>query len=107
MFKTIKLYRQQNGRTPYEEWIEDLKDVVGRAKIRIRVERARLGNFGDYRTIGGGIVELKIDYGPRYGIYMGLYGEEVVVLLCGGDKDSQDKDIVKAHDYWEDYKRRL
>ena len=107
MHKQIRIYRTYSGWAPYEEWVEDLRDVVGRAKIKVQVDRAALGNFGDHRFIGGGIIELKIDYGPGYRIYLGQYGQEIIVLLCGGDKSTQDKDIAKAHDYWDDYKKRL
>ena len=92
---------------PYENWLADLQDVVGRAKIRVRVDRAVSGNLGDHRSVGTGIIELKIDFGPGYRVYMGQQGQEIIVLLCGGNKSTQGKDIIKAHQYWEDYKRRL
>jgi putative addiction module killer protein len=107
MDKIRRIYRTLDGRIPYEEWLEDLRDVIGRAKIKVRVDRATLGNFGDHRSLRGGIVELKINYGPGYRLYMGLQGNEIIVLLCGGNKSTQDKDIAVAHLYWEDYKSRL
>ena len=81
--------------------------MIGRAKIKIRVDRALLGNFGDHRSAGGGVMELRIDYGPGYRVYLALHGEDIIVLLCGGDKSTQEKDIAKAHEYWDDYRRRI
>ena len=107
MHKVVRIYRDQDGYAPYEDWINDLRDVKGRAKIRIRIDRAVLGNFGDHRTVGGGVIELRIDYGPGYRVYLGLHGEAYIVLLSGGDKGSQGRDIVNAHEYWADYKRNL
>jgi len=78
---------------------------MGAAKIRARVTRAEMGNLGDHRSVGGGVVELKIDFGPGYRIYIGLIGERNFVLLCAGDKSDQKKDIKRARDYWQDYQR--
>lgn len=107
MVKARRIYQTKDGKTPYEAWLNGLKDVVGRAKIRTRVDRATFGNFGDHRSIGAGVIELKVDYGPGYRVYIGQHGQEIIVLLCGGDKSTQEKDITKAHQYWEDYRRRL
>ena|ERR1035438_4661418 len=107
MTKQRRLYRTSDDRVPYEEWLDGLRDVMGRAKIRIRVDCAALGNFGKHRMLGAGLIELKIDYGPGYRVYMGLQGPKVLVLLLGGDKSTQEKDITRAHQYWKDYKRRL
>src|SRR5690242_1837732 len=107
MARICRIYRMSDGRAPYEEWLDELRDVVGRAKIRVRLDRAALGNFGDHRTVGGGIIELRIDFGPGYRVYVGQHGQEIIVLLCGGDKSTQHKDIDSAHRYWEDYKRRI
>lgn len=72
-----------------------------------RVTRARLGNLGDHRGVGEDVVELRIDSGPGYRVYVGLFGETSIILLCAGDKSSQDKDIRTAHEYWGDYRRSL
>jgi len=77
------------------------------ARIRVRVTRAELGNLGDHRSVGQVVVELKIYFGPGYRVYVGLQGKELIVLLCAGDKASQEKDIKKAINYWDDYRRSV
>jgi len=98
-------YETENGKCPFTEWLDGLKDVVARAIVRKRLNRIRMGNFGNTRSVGEGIFELKIDFGPGYRIYYGLDGDLLVVLLCGGDKGSQARDIQKASEYWQDYRR--
>ena len=100
------IYQSRAGRCPFEEWLEALKDSKGRAKIRARIARARAGNLGQCEPVGGGVFELKIDFGPGYRVYFGRIGEAMVILLCGGDKKTQVKDIKTAHEYWADYWRR-
>lgn len=99
------VYQTETGVEPYAEYVDSLKDRIGAAKIRVRVTRAELGNLGNYRTVGRGVIELKVNFGPGYRVYVGLHGSDLVVLLCAGDKGSQDKDIGKAQEYWSDYKR--
>ena len=101
------IYKTAKGVELYTEYVDSLRDRQAAAKIRARATRAEMGNFGNHRTVGQGVVELKIDFGPGYRIYAGLHGNELIVLLCAGDKSTQDKDIAKAHDYWEDYRRNL
>ena len=84
--------------------LDSLRDQRARAKIRTRIGRVRLGNFGKCEPVGGGVVELKIDHGPGYRVYFGQVGTKLVILLCGGDKSSQADDIRRAIEYWEDYK---
>ncbi len=74
--------------------------------MRIRINRLRLGNFGDCRFLGNGVYELKMDVGPGYRIYFGQEGGSVIILLWGGDKKSQQKDIEKAKRLWQNYIRR-
>ena len=78
-------------------WLHDLKDNRARARIRARVERARLGNFGDWSPEGGEIRAMRIDYGPGYRLYFTIRDNRIVVLLCGGDKRTQKADIEQAH----------
>ena len=82
----------------YENWFRKLRDREARARILIRVRRLALGNPGDVRPVGGGISELRIDYGPGYRVYCLLADEETAVLLAGGDKSTQRQDIEKARD---------
>jgi len=82
----------------YHEWFEQLKDKRAKARIDVRIRRVSLGNFGDVRPVGKGVSELRIDYGPGYRIYITKHGNVLVILLCGGDKSTQAKDIQKAHE---------
>ena len=107
MKKISAVYHTASGAEPYSDYVDSLRDRAGAAKIRVRVTRAELGNFGDYRNIGYGIIELRIDYGPGYRVYVGLHGLELIVLLCAGAKSSQREDIRRAMAFWEDYKRNL
>jgi putative addiction module killer protein len=102
----IDYFVSGDGGKPFKEWLDRLRDVRGRAKIRIRLDRVRLGNFGDSRTVGEGVHELRIDYGPGYRLYFGQEGSRLILLLLGGDKSSQKKDIVRAKSFWRDYKGR-
>ena len=77
-----------------------------RNTIRIRLDRVRLGNIGNNRSVGEGVHELKIDYGPGYRVYYALEGQTVILLLLGGDKSSQKNDIAQAMAFWADHKRR-
>jgi putative addiction module killer protein len=80
----------------FAKWLCDLKDLRGRAKIFDRLDRLADGNPGNARSVGAGIVELKIDYGPGYRVYYVQRGELLILLLCGGDKSTQAKDIQRA-----------
>lgn len=103
---TLEYYLTETGKRPFKDWLEGLKDIVARQKVRIRLDRVRLGNLGKNRSVGEGVYELKIGYGPGYRVYYGLDKKTVVLLLLGGDKSSQRKDITHARTYWEDHKRR-
>jgi putative addiction module killer protein len=80
----------------YRIWYKNLQDIRARVKIDLRLNAVRKGSFGDQRSVGDGVFELKIDYGPGYRIYYKKAGTEIVVLLCGGDKSTQVDDIAKA-----------
>ena len=82
----------------YENWFGKLRDREAKSRILIRVRRLSLGNLGDVRPVGGGISELRIDYGPGYRVYCLLADEGTAVLLLGGDKSTQRRDIEKARD---------
>jgi putative addiction module killer protein len=80
----------------FAKWLDSLKDVRAKARILVRIDRMQNGNFGDVSSVGEGISELRIFYGPGYRIYFVQRGSEIVILLNGGDKSSQSKDIAKA-----------
>jgi putative addiction module killer protein len=102
----IEYYSTREGKIPFKAWLEGLGDVVGRAKIRVRLDRARLGGIGDNRSLGEGVHELRVDYGPGYRIYFAIEGMRILLLLLGGDKSRQQRDIATAKGYWRDYKER-
>jgi putative addiction module killer protein len=80
----------------FADWLRGMKDHRGRAKILARIDRLEDGNPGTTRSVGSGILEMKIDFGPGYRVYYARRGELVVLLLCGGDKSTQDSDIKRA-----------
>ncbi len=86
--------------------LNGLKDRMSRARIRARIDKVALGNFGDYKSVGDGVNELRFTFGPGYRVYYGLDGEKIILLLFGGEKSTQEKDIKKAKEYWKDYKER-
>ena len=99
-------YVTKNGRNPFREWLLGLRDAKTRARVRARLNRVRLGNFGDSHSVGSGISELRMTFGSGYRVYYGRRGDSVVILLCGGDKATQRRDIVKAKQYWATYLKR-
>jgi putative addiction module killer protein len=102
--KQVWIYEAESGRLPYREWLLALKDRRAREVIVSRIARVRSGNLGSVRSVGDSVFELKVNHGPGYRVYFGQDGNEWVILLCGGDKSTQDADIKKAKTYWADYK---
>jgi len=102
--RVVIVFADEGGNEPFTEWINDMRDKVGRKRILARVARLEQGNFGDCEPVGDGISELKMDFGPGYRCYFGEEGSRLVVLLCGGDKGSQKRDIEAAKRYWKEYK---
>ena len=102
----LRHYQTADGEKPFVDWLGRLTDEAARSRIRIRLDRLALGNFGDCEPVGGGVIELRIDWGPGYRVYCARLGQVIVLLLCGGDKKTQKKDIERAKDYFEDYKAR-
>lgn len=80
----------------YSKWIDALQDLKARARILVRIERLAAGNAGDAKAVGEGVSELRMDFGPGYRMYYTQRGKEIIILLAGGDKSSQAKDIAKA-----------
>lgn len=99
-------YRTVEGRFPYRDWIRSIADKKARAAVLARVDRLAFGAFGDWKNTGEGVFELRVHLGPGYRVYFGRQGSKVVILLCGGDKRSQNSDIKQARKYWKDYETR-
>ncbi|RCJ27501.1 addiction module protein [Nostoc minutum NIES-26] len=104
--REIRTYLTVDGKNLFDEWLNSLNDRKIKAKIRARLDRVEDGNLGDYKSVGDGIFELRIDYSPGYRIYFAQEGKTVILLLCGGDKSTQEQDISKAQEYWQDYRSR-
>ena len=104
--REIEFYTTQNGRTPFTEWLETLCDRKTQTTIRRRLTRLELGNLGDFRSVGEGVNELRIHYGPGYRIYFAEAANTIILLLCCDDKSSQQGDVKRAKRYWQDYKER-
>jgi len=104
--KELQIYVTEDGRAPFSEWLASLRDIKARAKIRVRLDRVGLGNLGDCHGVGDGVQELRIDYGPGFRVYFGQVGSAIMLLLCGGDKSTQTKDIEQANRFWSEHRRR-
>jgi putative addiction module killer protein len=99
--RALYYLESSSGREPAREWISSLKDRVGKSRILVRIARAELGNWGDYKSVGDGVFELRVSHGPGYRIYFGLEGADLIILLAAGDKSSQSEDIARAKSYWQ------
>lgn len=96
----LEYYLDDKGKAPFLVWLYSLRDKAAVYRIRARLDRVELGNFGTVKPVGDGVSELKIDHGPGYRIYYAMNGKSVVLLLIGGDKSTQQKDIVTAKAHW-------
>jgi putative addiction module killer protein len=98
-------YRDLKGREPAREWLDKLKDRHGQAKIFARIARVQTGNFGDHKSVGEGVYEIRIDVGPGYRIYYAIdENDEIILLLVAGDKSTQSRDISDAKKCWKTHK---
>ncbi|MBI1251324.1 MAG: type II toxin-antitoxin system RelE/ParE family toxin [Alphaproteobacteria bacterium] len=88
----------------FDAWFKGMRDLKGRARIDMRIKRLALGNPGDVKPVGKGVSEMRIDVGPGYRVYFGAHGDDVILLLAGGDKASQDSDIKTALKLWSAWK---
>ena len=102
--RNIQFYRTPSGREPFTEWYYTIQDRSTRNRIQKRLDRLEDGNFGDCKPVGEGVFELRFRFGVGYRIYFGEVDNTRVLLLCGGDKSSQARDIEHAKDYWSQYK---
>lgn len=107
VLKRLLQYETPVGKIPFREWLFSRKlDHHIRDRILVQLDKLSLGNPGDCKSVGGGVRELRLHFGAGYRVYFGQRGEDLVILLCGGDKASQKKDIQLAQAYWADYVRR-
>jgi putative addiction module killer protein len=103
---TIRNYIDSAGKDVLLEWQRKLRDSIAKMSIDRRIFRLELGNFGDHKFCRDGVWELRVDVGAGYRIYYALEGNEIILLLCAGDKRTQDTDITRACSYLQDWQRR-
>lgn len=101
--KRVIVYSNDCAKEPFTEWLYGLRDVMGRKRILARISRLQQGNYGDCEPVGDGVSELRMFFGSGYRVYFGEHDNDIVVLLCGGDKGTQNKDIQQAKAYWKEY----
>lgn len=101
-----RIYTDKQAQQPLIAWLDALKDLRAKAQIQARMVRVAAGNFGDCKPLRDGVQELKIDIGPGYRVYLSRQGPVLVLLLCGGDKTDQSRDIERAIEYLNDWKQR-
>jgi putative addiction module killer protein len=101
--KRVIVFADEKGDEPFTQWLYGLKDSMGRKRILIRITRLEQGNYGDCEPVGDGVSELRMFFGAGYRVYFGEDADNIVVLLCGGDKGSQKQDIKQAKAYWREY----
>ena len=111
--KVVESYVTPEGKAPFDDWVRQLEDKRADKRAiarifqridRLRLGNFRLGNFGDCRSVGNGVYELRIHFSAGYRVYFGIANEQLVILLSGGDKSAQKKAILIAQKYWKDYK---
>lgn len=100
--RILRNYKTQSGKIPFLDWFNTIKDPMVRHRIRRRLDRVEVGNFGDYKILEEGVCELRLDFGPGFRLYFAEQGDAIVILLCGGDKSTQEKDIKTAKKYWKE-----
>jgi len=98
----IREYLTAEGRSPFREWLDTLELPV-RARVQARIFRFELGNLGDHRSVGAGVWEARLAFGPGFRIYFGQAGQQLILLLLGGDKSTQKRDIRLAKRYWAEF----
>lgn len=103
---TIRNYIDSAGKDVLLEWQRKLRDSIAKMSIDRRIFRLELGNFGDHKFCRDGVWELRVDVGAGYRVYYAIEGGDIILLLCAGDKRTQDTDITRACSYWQDWQRR-
>ena len=100
----IKIYTTAQGKMPFTKWLKSLKDKNVKYRITAHLDKLAIGNLGDRKALAKGVYEMRLHFAKGYRIYYGHDGQEIILLLCAGDKGSQKNDIKKAQEYWQDYK---
>jgi putative addiction module killer protein len=103
--REIKKLELQSGLVPFDEWFDSLHDQRMQAAVDSRLARLRAGNFGDSKSVGGSVFETRINFGPGLRVYYGLRGQKIIVLIGGGDKRSQSRDIRRAQQLWQQFEK--
>lgn len=101
--KQVVVHMDDKGNEPYLDWLTKLRNGQTRKRIAQRVARMASGNYGDFKSLKDGVFELRLSFGAGYRVYFGEQGDRVVILLMGGDKSTQNKDIEKAKEIWKEY----
>ena len=101
--KKVIVYRTVTDKEPFTDWLNSLRDPTIRRRILKRLLRLEQGNYGDFKPVGGGVIELRCFFGAGYRVYFAEDGDSLIILLCGGDKSSQRRDIQQAQAYWQEY----
>ena len=104
--RKVQIYVDHKGKSPFEHWMRSLRDKQTKARTLTRIDRVRLDNLVDCEPVGAGVFELRLHFDPGYRVYFGLHGAGIVLLLCGGDKSSQARDIELAKTYWQEFNQR-
>ena len=104
--RKVETYVTGDGRDVFQEWLNELADQRARVLIDKTIAKVRLGNLGQHKSVGEGVQEIVLDYGPGYRIYFGEHGTTLVILLCGSTKKRQEEAIKQAKRYWKDWKER-
>lgn len=102
--RTVEYYMTPNGKVPARDWLSAIKDKMTQAILYKRIRQAGEGQFGKTKSVGSGVFEMKIDYGPGFRIYYGIHGDEIILILTAGSKRTQSADIAKAKTYWIQWK---
>jgi putative addiction module killer protein len=104
--KELVVYKTKSGKIPLDDWLDSIKDFTTRTRITSRLNRLKAGNFGDCKYLDDGISELRLKFGSGYRVYYSEIDNVVILLLAGGDKSTQNKDIIKAKEYLKIYKEK-
>ncbi len=102
---SINEYQTTDGHSPFSKWFDNL-NASAAAKVRVAIARIELGNFSNSKAVGSSVWEIKIDFGPGYRVYYGKDGDKIIILLAGGTKKRQQRDIEKAKELWLEFKKR-